>query len=241
MRLLLGTLLATALGWTPGARALDEEYRASSYVFGTLVEVTALDDDPGRAQRAVARVLREFDRMHRELHAWQPGPLVALNEAIARGEKDIATTGEIATLIEDARRLSERSGDLFNPAIGKLVALWSFHRDRPGGPLPDSAEIARIVHAQPRMEDLAVNGNRVSSANREVRLDFGGYAKGYALDQAARILRDEGVPSALGNVGGNILALGPHGGEPWRIGLERPRPAAGGPAPPATIALAARA
>src|ERR1051326_6570918 len=151
MRLLLGTLLATALGWTPGARALDEEYRASSYVFGTLVEVTALDDDPGRAQRAVARVLREFDRMHRELHAWQPAPLVALNEAIARGEKDIATTREIAT---------------------------------------------RIVHAQPRMEDLAVNGNRVSSANREVRLDFGGYAKGYALDQAARILRDEGVSSA---------------------------------------------
>src|ERR1041385_3045879 len=93
MRLLLGTLLATALGWTPGARALDEEYRASSYIFGTLVEVTALDDDPGRAQRAVARALREFDRMHRELHAWQPGPLVALNEAIALGEKDIATTG----------------------------------------------------------------------------------------------------------------------------------------------------
>ncbi|HXJ53186.1 MAG TPA: FAD:protein FMN transferase [Burkholderiales bacterium] len=238
MRLLLGTLLATALGWTPGARALDEEYRASSYVFGTLVEVTALDDDPGRAQRAVARVLREFDRMHRELHAWQPGPLVALNEAIARGEKDIATTGEIATLIEDARRLSERSGDLFNPAIGKLVALWSFHRDRPGGPLPDSAEIARIVHAQPRMEDLAVNGNRVSSANREVRLDFGGYAKGYALDQAARILRDEGVSSALVNVGGNILALGTHGGEPWRIGLERPRPVAGSADLLGTIELA---
>ena len=238
MRLLLGTLLSITLSWIPCALALENEYRASSYVFGTVVEVTALDEDLGRAQRAIARVFREFDRMHRELHAWQPGPLAALNEAIARGEKDIETTAEIAALIEDARRLSERSGDLFNPAIGKLVSLWSFHRERPGGPLPDSAEIARIVHAQPRMEDLAVNGNRVSSANREVRLDFGGYAKGYALDQAARILRDEGVSSALVNVGGNILALGTHGGEPWRIGLERPRPAAGSADLLGTIELA---
>src|SRR5690242_7207266 len=156
MRLLLGTLLSIALGWIPAALALENEYRASSFVFGTIVEVTALADDPAHARRAVDRVFREFDRMHRELHAWQPGPLVALNEAIARGEKDIETTAEIAALIDDARRLSERSADLFNPAIGKLVALWSFHRDRPGGPLPRPAEIARIVHAQPRMEDLAV-------------------------------------------------------------------------------------
>jgi len=79
MRLLLGTLLSITLGWIPGALALETEYRASSYVFGTVVEVTALDDDLGRAQRAIARVFREFDRMHRDLHAWQPGPLVALN------------------------------------------------------------------------------------------------------------------------------------------------------------------
>src|ERR1051326_8364367 len=101
MRLLLGTLLATALGWTPGARALDEEYRASSYVFGTLVEVTALDDDPGRAQRAVARALREFDRMHRELHAWQPGPLVALNEAYRASSYVFGTLVEVTALDDD--------------------------------------------------------------------------------------------------------------------------------------------
>src|SRR2546423_7543673 len=135
-------LFALALVWTQCAGVLAAEYRASSYVFGTLARLTVLDADLGRAQRAAAGVFREFDRMHRDLHAWQPGELVALNEAIARGEKDIATTAEIAGLIQNARRFSERSSDLFNPAIGKLVALWSFHRDRPGGPLPDPAQVA---------------------------------------------------------------------------------------------------
>jgi thiamine biosynthesis lipoprotein len=219
------SLLAAALIGTQCAGALAAEYRASSHVFGTLARMTVLDADLGRAQRATAGVFREFDRMHRDLHAWQPGELTALNEAIARGEKDIATTAEITGLIEEATRLSERSAGLFNPAIGKLVALWSFHRDQPGGPLPDPTEIARVVEAHPRMADLAVRGRTVRSSNPAVRLDFGGYAKGYALDRAAAILRDSGIANALVDVGGNILALGRHGDTPWRIGLEDPRAA----------------
>jgi len=226
MRLPFG-LLAATLVWTHCLGALAAEYRASSYVFGTLARITVLDADLGRAQRASAGVFREFDRMHRDLHAWQPGDLMALNEAIARGEKDILTTAEIAGLIEEATRLSERSAGLFNPAIGKLVALWSFHRDQPGGPLPDASQIARAVEAHPRMADLAVRGRTVHSSNPAVRIDFGGYAKGYALDRAAAILRDSGIANALVDVGGNILALGRHGETPWRIGLEDPRVAPG--------------
>jgi FAD:protein FMN transferase len=232
------SLLVTALAVAPPGETGAAEYRASSYVFGTVATVTALDEDPGHAARTVARVFREFDRMHRDLHAWQPGELVALNEAIARGEKDIATTAEIAGLIEEARGFAERSGELFNPAIGKLVALWSFHRDRPGGPLPDPSEIARLARARPRMEDLAVRGNRVTSSNPEVRIDFGGYAKGYALDRAAGILRDAGSRNALVNVGGNILALGGRGKTPWRVGLEDPRGTAGEAGLLGTIELA---
>src|SRR6476646_7941988 len=207
----LVNLLVVALAYVQSNITDAGEYRASSYVFGTLARITVVDDDPARAQRAAASMFREFDRMHRDLHAWQPGELVALNEAIARGETHVATTAEIAALIQEARRFSERSGELFNPAIGKLVALWSFHRDEPGGPLPDPSEIARIVHAHTRMADLTVRGTTVSSSNPAVRLDFGGYAKGYALDRAAAILRESGVASALVNVGGNILALGRQG------------------------------
>lgn len=223
----LDNLLVLALACVQCAASPAAEYRASSYVFGTLAEITVFGDDPTALQRAAAGVFREFDRMHRDLHAWQPGELMALNEAIARGEKDIATTAEIAALIANARRFSERSGDLFNPAIGKLVALWSFQRDRPGGPVPEPSEIARLARARPRMEDLTVLGNRVTSSNPEVRIDFGGYAKGYALDRAADILRDAGTRNALVNVGGNILALGRRGDTPWRVGLEDPRGPAG--------------
>ena len=214
-------LLLTAGLWFAGARA--DEYRASAYVFGTIVQVTVLGDDPARERAAVAQVLAEFDRMHRELRAWGSGNLVALNQAIARGETNIRTTAEIAALIRQAQQLAARSNDLFNPAIGKLVGLWNFHRDKPGGPVPDASGIKRWVAARPRMEDLSVRDSEVTSTNSAVQLDFGGYAKGYALDRAAEILRASGVHDALINVGGNAMALGRHGARAWRVALESPR------------------
>src|SRR5258706_495249 len=140
-------LLFSALAALACVRATAAEHRASSYVFGTLVEITVVDADATLARKAVGQVVLEFDRMHRELHAWKVGDLVALNQAIASGKENIRTTKEIAALIGETQRLAARSEGLFNPAIGSVVGLLSFHRDKPGGPLPDPEEIARIVRA----------------------------------------------------------------------------------------------
>jgi thiamine biosynthesis lipoprotein len=56
-----------------------------------------------------------------------------------------------------------------------------------------------------------------------VQIDFGGYAKGYALDRAAQILHEHGVADAFLDVGGNVMALGTAPGRPWRVALEAPR------------------
>jgi thiamine biosynthesis lipoprotein len=56
-----------------------------------------------------------------------------------------------------------------------------------------------------------------------VQLDFGGYAKGLALDVARRDLQAQGILNALVNIGGNIIALGQRGNRPWRVGIQHPR------------------
>lgn len=193
-----------------------------SYVFGTLVEVSVYGAPEAQAQQAIAAVLARFDELHRQLHAWQPSELSRLNAALARGEHVTVTPG-LAAMLRDAQTLSEASNDLFNPAIGNLIALWGFHADAPQGNVPDAAAIARWVKAAPRMRNLHVEGTTVWSDNPAVQLDLGGYAKGYALDQAVRILKAHGIKNALVNIGGNVIALGRHGDRPWRVGIQHPR------------------
>ncbi|MBI4757360.1 MAG: FAD:protein FMN transferase [Betaproteobacteria bacterium] len=214
-------LLALAGGLAACAPA--PPVRQESYVFGTRVEVLIHGEPEGRAREAGAAVLQEFDRLHRMLHPWQPSELTALNGAIACGADDIEVSAELARVIADARTLALRSDHLFNPAIGALVKLWGFHGDNFEARLPDEGERLRLLASEPRIGDLAVEGRHLRSRNPAVALDLGGYAKGYALDRAAHILRQRGVRNALVNIGGNVIALGSKGGTPWRVGIQHPR------------------
>jgi thiamine biosynthesis lipoprotein len=193
-----------------------------SYVFGTLVEVSVYGAPEAQARQATTAVLARFDELHRSLHAWQPSELSRLNTALAQGQRT-PVTPELAAMLRDAQTLSNQSNDLFNPAIGGLIALWGFHTDTPQAQVPDAVAIARWVDAAPRMRDLHVEDNTVWSDNPAVQLDLGGYAKGLALDDAVAILKAHGVKNALVNIGGNVIALGAHGDRPWRVGIQHPR------------------
>lgn len=193
-----------------------------SFVFGTRVEVLVVGVPPDRANAAAAEVLREFDRLHRTYHAWQPSALSALNEAIAAG-RPYEVSAELAEWIRTAQQIAVRSGGLFDPGIGRLIALWGFQSDTFAPRLPDAAQLAAWRAAHPSIVDLTLTGRQVTSRNRAVALDFGGFLKGVALDRAADLLRARGIHNALINIGGNVLALGDKGGRPWRVGIQHPR------------------
>lgn len=215
-------------------------YQEQGYVFGTLVEVSVYGEDEASAKQAVAAVMQEFQRLHNLLHAWKPSALSEMNTAFARG-KAVSVTPELAAMLRDATQLAEQSGGLFNPAIGGLVKLWGFHGDEFKPALPEGKLLAALVAARAQMSDISLGTPPLqgtgeitaSSRNRAVQLDFGGYAKGYALDRAAELLKKMGVHNALINIGGNVLALGSHGSRPWRVGIQHPRK----PGPLATLAL----
>ena len=197
-------------------------YQEQGYVFGTLVEVSVYGEPAPRARLAVSQVMHEFQRLHDKLHAWQPSELSEMNAAFAKG-RSAAVSPELAAILQDATRLSQRSQGLFNPAIGGLVQLWGFHSDEFKPALPDKRRLAQLVAANPQMGDITIAHGRARSRNRFVQVDLGGYAKGYALDRAADILRKQGIRDALINIGGNIMALGKHGDRPWRVGIQHPR------------------
>jgi thiamine biosynthesis lipoprotein len=223
--ILLATLWLAACGRTP----LQEQ---QAYVFGTRVEVIVVSAEPEQGRQAIAAVLREFDRLHRAYHAWQPSELTALNAAIADG-RALQVTPELAEFVREAQALSRQGDYLFDPGIGKLIGLWGFQADEFKAELPPEAGIKAWLAKKPSIADITISGNTISSRNRQVALDFGGYLKGVALDRATAILRRQGIQNALINIGGNVMALGSKEGRKWKVGIQHPRQ----PGPLATVEL----
>ena len=91
------------------------------YVFGTLLEIVIPEQHQDGAEKALPVLADEFNRMHRDWHAWKPGELSRLNAAFAAGEGR-AVSPSLLAAIKQGREFERLSGGLFNPAIGKIVA-----------------------------------------------------------------------------------------------------------------------
>jgi thiamine biosynthesis lipoprotein len=200
------------------------EFNETVYTFGTLVEVTLLGVEEDYALNAYNAILDDFSYMHTTWHAWQPNALARINGLLKTGAP-FSLAPSILPLITSAQTLSEQSEGLFNPAIGQLIKLWGFHSNERDEQLPPpaQADIDVLLASAPSMNDIAIEGLTMRGSNKNLHLDFGGFAKGYAVDIAINHLRELGVENAIVNAGGDLRAIGRHNNRAWRIGIRQPR------------------
>lgn len=193
------------------------------FIFGTIVEVLVWHDDDQSVTKALLDVEAELNGMHTQWHAWKAGKLNNINKALRSGNS-IKLTPEEAEFIQVTKDLSKQSKGYFNPAIGELINLWGFHTDN--YPIldapPHRKKILDYLTNIPKMEDLIFDGNNISSTNPRIWLDYGGVAKGYAIDKAINILKKYGIDNAIVNAGGDLRSIGSKGDKNWNVAIRKP-------------------
>ena len=215
---LIFILLLSACDSEPRAR------QAKFYAFGTEIDISLYDVDSATADNTIAILEQSFDTTDNTWHAWRPSTLTDINQAISAGES-ITVTDDVAELIGLAQSLAISSDNLFNPAAGKLFELWGFHGDAwfESHPPPAQTDIDNYLASRALMSDITITNGQLSSSNTNVKLGFGGFAKGYAVDAAIKALQQQGIDNAIVNIGGDLRAIGSHGDRPWVIGVRHPR------------------
>ena len=216
--LLIGLALLSACGDS------DRALQAKFYAFGTEIDVSLYGVDEETASKTIDTLEQSFSEVNDLWHAWQPSVLTKINEAITAGES-IEVDDNVAKLILLAQKLAGESGQLFNPAAGNLFQLWGYEQDNwfESRPPPSQKDIDAWLADSPTMEDIVIENGVLSSNNTNVRLGFGGFAKGYAVDNAIAVLKQQGIENAVINIGGDLRAIGSHGERPWIIGIRHPR------------------
>lgn len=196
------------------------------FAFGTLIDISYSGISNARAVAATQAIEAMFLQQHRAWHAWEPGALQKLNHAIAAG-KTTSVPDSIITLIRLGQQYEKQSQGLFNPAIGLLLRQWGFQQtEAPVWQAPDPAKIKALVALAPSSLQLTITGDQVSSSNAAIQLDFGAFAKGYAVGKAMEKLEQMGIHNALVNAGGDLCVIGRHAQRNWRVGIRHPRKSA---------------
>jgi len=112
---------------------------------------------------------------------------------------------ETAAVLAKALEISRLSAGLFDVSIGVLMQRYGFGRSE-NLSLPAPAELAGLLG---KVDYRAINlqGDSVALRKPGMALDLGGIAKGYAIDEALRVLSAAGVTDAQVDVGGEVATL----------------------------------
>lgn len=210
-------------GMLIGCQPAAKEYRTTLLSFGTLIDISFWGVEQDKADSVIKEVETDLKFMHYAWHAWQPGPIGRIN-SLLQTTGSFSANPAVLGPIGKARELAIASDHLFNPAISTLIGLWGFHSDEmPTGPPPAAEKIKALVLHNPRMDDITIESLRMQSRNPHVKLDLGGVAKGYGIEQIMTLLKNHGINNAIVNAGGDLKAIGQHGQRLWTVGIQDPR------------------
>jgi thiamine biosynthesis lipoprotein len=199
--------------------SLNNSAAESEFVLGTFCTVNLYGQGKPEQYRAVFGRLRELEDI---LSANREGTdLDRVNRA--SGIEGALVRPELIEVLGKALYYAELSGGAFDPAVGPLVKLWGIGTDEPR--VPAEGEIAGAL-ALVNYKDIELDTNRgaVLLRRQGMALDLGAIAKGYAADEAVKLLARLGINRGIIDLGGNIFAYGEREqGRPWRIGIQDPR------------------
>ncbi|GAB4286271.1 MAG: FAD:protein FMN transferase [Ignavibacteriaceae bacterium] len=193
------------VGYFLTADRVNEEvtFTRSSFLLGTLVEITVTASDETLAETAIRNAFDEINRVDSLLSTYIPESPVSQFNASTDSVLQINT--EIFNLMKICDSVNNISRGKFDASLENLIRVWGFDSDTPH--LPEAEEIKSAL-SQCGWKNIRLFGENTVFRSNFVRLNFGGIGKGYAVDKAMEVLKKMDINSAILNAGGDVKVFG---------------------------------
>jgi len=190
-------------------------------IMGTTCRLVAVVP-PGRediARTALAAAENVLRRIEAQMSSWLADSEISHFNRAEAG-REIALSPSVHHVLAAAREAHESTGGAFDVTVGPLIELWRRSGERNRLPTADEIAACRNESHWDLIELTAEGARRQDSG---ARVDLGGIAKGYAIDQALEAMRLAGAAGALVDVGGDLRVAGPSPtGGLWRVEVRDP-------------------
>jgi len=145
------------------------------------------------------------------------------------GIKPVKVDREIIDFLNFSKKAYDVTEHKINFAFGSVLKIWHSYREealesQKKASLPSEEELKEAAeHTDINSIEIDEKNNTVFIKDKRTSIDVGALAKGYAVQKTADLLKENGVKTALLNVGGNVCAIGkPLNKDKWNIGIQDP-------------------
>ena len=186
----------------------------------TSVAITLYSKSEDEGKKALEEAFRLMEKIDRIMSISSPvGDVVCVNNRNP-GEQ-VKVSKEFSTIFKHCQYYSRLTGGMYDASIGTVNSLWDFNASNPQ--VPDSSSLKKALE-NVGYTFLIMKKGELFIQNDDLKVDFGGAAKGYAIDRVIEHLKYLGIPAALVDAGGDLRFYGKKpGGEDWVIAVRHPR------------------
>ncbi|MDP6518549.1 MAG: FAD:protein FMN transferase [Planctomycetota bacterium] len=213
-------LVMVMLGAVAGAQADEpglaaERHEYGQTAMGVEVRIVLHGNDDGQVAAAAEAAFERIHKLDELLSDYRVDSQLSRLGAGPMGEAQAAP--QLVPFLARAEELSEATDGAFDVTAGPLVKLW--RRAREEGRLPAERDVEQARSSVGwRLLGIDRAAGTVSLGKEGMALDVGGIGKGFAADEAGRILRAAGFNSFLIDLGGDLLlGAAPPGRDGWTI------------------------
>ena len=168
--------------------------------------------DPVTMKQNTEKILHDFDL---SLSLYNDSSVLS---RINRNESVIPDSSFIE-VFNLSREISALTGGAFDVTVGPLVKAWGFGPDEHKNFSESKRDsLLKLVG----MEKLSLVNGKIIKSDPGITLDFNAIAQGYSVDVVCGYFDRLKIRSYLVEIGGEVKVKGNKGGNPWRIGIDRP-------------------
>jgi len=214
--LLLAILFLTACSKEPQIVSLGGP------TMGTTYSVKWVDTDLKRAESLHPLIDAKLVEINQQMSTYiKDSELSSFNQSPAGTE--VKASDQLFEVLSLAHAISDETDGAFDITVGPLVNLWGFGPEGRIIKAPDNDEIVTL-RERIGYQKLKLADSRLIRKEADIYVDLSAIAKGYAVDQLAKLLEQNGIEQYLVEIGGELRAKGEKPGQqPWRIAIESPQ------------------
>lgn len=215
-------LFVIVLGCERGPRVDRNRMSEARSMMATIIQIDVCRED-GKDLDYRSAYAKSWERL-KDI-SWRMNVYDAKSDVtkINLAEEAPATVGaDTYAIIKRSKEYAVKTQGAFLISIRPLIDIWRAAQKEDRVPTREEISAAQL---KTNLNDLILmEQNQIRRNNNGLKLDLGGNAKGYAIDEVARILREHQIENFYIDAGGDLYVGGRNcKGTAWRIGIRDPR------------------